>query len=120
QKGTGSGKGSWSWQNLEQANLAQRLLLSAMKLYSWARDDASAAQLHELALMLGADDLADTAGKTSAALVLALLGNVKARRALLESVSEGLSPKEAQLVDLTGTFNRMDARIAAGKAGKFG
>jgi hypothetical protein len=120
QNRSGRGEGSWSWQNLEQANLAQHLLFSAVKLYSWARDDASAAQLHELELMLGAEDLADTAAQTSAAFVLALLGNVKARRALLESVPEGLSPKEAHLVDLAGTFNRMDARIAAGKAGKFG
>lgn len=119
-KGSGSSEGSWSWQNLEQANLAQRLLLSAVKLYSWARHDASAAQLHELALMLGVGDLANTAVRVSAALVLALLGNVNARRALLESVSEGLSPSKAQLVDLAGTFNRMDARIVAGKAGKFG
>src|SRR5262249_950207 len=101
-------------------NLAQRLLLSGVKLYSWARDDASVAELNELTLMLGAGDLADTARQTSAAFVLALLGNVKARRALLESVSEGLSPREAKLVGLAGTFNRMDARIGAGKAGKFG
>jgi hypothetical protein len=70
-------------------------------------------------LKLGAEDLADDAAQTSAARVLAV-GNLKARRALLESLPEWLNPKEAQLVDLTGRINCMDARIAAGKAGKFG
>jgi len=76
--------------------------------------------MNQCVSLLGVEDLADAAGQTSAALILALLGNIKARRVLLESVSKGLSPKEAQLVDLAGTFNRMDARIAAGQAGKFG
>jgi hypothetical protein len=114
---SGRGAGSWSWQGMEEANFAQRVFLSAFKLYSWARQDASAAQVDEMKLMLGAGDSADAAARASASLVLALLGNVKARRVLLESISEALSPKEAQLVDLAGTFSRMDMRIADGKAG---
>jgi hypothetical protein len=45
--------------------------------------------------------------------VRGLLGDVKARHALLESVSIGLSHKEARLVDLVGTFRRMDTRTVA-------
>lgn len=120
QERSGIGEGSWAWQNLEQANRAQRLLLSALKLYAWARDDASKAQLYEMLLVLGVGDLAEAVAVTSGGLVLALLGNAKARRIMLDSVSKGLSPEVAQLVDLAGTFSRMDARITAGEAGKLG
>ena len=117
-EGDGGGKGSWSWGNLEQANVATRLLASALHLYAWARGDVSADQQKQLGAMLGGTDQAEVLGQTSEWFVRALLGDLKARSAFLESVSVGLSPDEAQLVDLRGTFRRMDERIAAGKAGK--
>jgi hypothetical protein len=114
----GTGRWSWCWQNLEQANRATRLRASALYLYAWARGGASVAQQQQLAAMLGGTDRAEVLEHTSDWFVRALLGDVKARRALLESVSVGLSPDEARLVDLAATFRRMDARIAAGKEGK--
>jgi hypothetical protein len=109
----GRGKGSWSWQNLEQASRGRRLLASALHLSSWARGDPTAAQLQQLATILGATDRADILGQRSDSFVRGLLGDVKVRRALLEPVPVGLGPDEARLVDLPETFRRMDERIAA-------
>jgi hypothetical protein len=107
--------GPWSWHGLEQANSATRLLASVLHLYVWSTPDASAAQQQQLAAILGGTDRAVVLGQTSDWFVRALLGDVKARRAFLESVSVGLNPDEARHIDLPGTFRRMDARIAAGK-----
>jgi hypothetical protein len=109
--------GSWSWHGLEQANSATRLLASALHLYVWSTPDASGAQRQQLAAILGGTDRAAVLGQMSDWFVRALLGDVKARRAFLESVSIGLTPDEARHIDLPGTFRRMDERIAAGKPG---
>jgi hypothetical protein len=58
--------------------------------------------------------------KLSAMFVQALLGNERARRAITESMAEAVNPEQAQLVDLTETFPRMDARLAIGRSGGLG
>src|SRR5258708_18532778 len=88
--GHGSTRGSWSWQNLEEANRATRLLSSALHLYSWARGDASAGQQQQqLPLMLGATDGGEVLASTAGWFVRALLGNMEIRRAFTESMADG-------------------------------
>jgi len=116
--GRRGGEGSWSWQNLEEANRAARLFASALHLYEWARGNVSMSAKQEFAKMLGATDRAEVLGQTSGWFVQALLADASARSAFLESASVGLSRDEAQLVDFPTTFRRMDERMAAGKAGK--
>ena len=109
----GRARGSWSWRNIEESNLATRLLASALYLYEWAWDGVTDEQRRELALLLGGTDHARTLVETSAWFVRALLGDERVRRAVAESMAETPSHAQAQLVDLTETFQRIDARLAA-------
>lgn len=116
----GRARGSWSWRNIEESNLAARLLASALYLYEWARDGVTDEQRRELGLLLGGTDRARTLAETSAWFVRALLGEEPVRRAIAESLAETLTPAQAQLLDLTETFHLMDARLAAGRTGGLG
>ena len=114
----GRARGSWHWHNIEESNLAVRLLASALYLYDWAWDGMTEEQRREFTLLLGGTDRARSLVKSSGLFVLALLGNERARRVIAESMAETLTPQQAQLIDLTGTFPRMDARLAAGQTGR--
>jgi hypothetical protein len=114
----GRARGSWSWHNIEESNLAARLLGSAVYLYEWAWDDVTDEQRREFGLLLGARGHARSLVETSAWFIRALLGDERVRRAILESMAETLTPEQAQLVDLTETFHLMDARLAAGRSGR--
>ena len=111
----GRARGSWSWHNIEESNLAVRLLASALYLYEWAWDGVTEEQRREFGLLLGGTDRARSLVKSSALFVLALLGDERARRVIAESLAETLTPEQAQLLELTETFRRMDARLAAGR-----
>jgi hypothetical protein len=112
----GRTRGSWHWRNIEESNLAARLLASALYLYDWAWDGAAAARKEEFTLLLGGTDRAHDLARTSAVFVLALPGNERARQAIID-VAGTLTPEQAQFIDITGTFARMDARLAVGRAG---
>jgi hypothetical protein len=114
----GRARGSWHWHNIEESNLAVRLLASVLYLYDWAWDEMTEEQRRELQLLFDGTDRARSLGKISALFVLALLGNERARRVIVESMAETLTPQQAQLIDLTGTFHRMDSRLAAGQTGR--
>jgi hypothetical protein len=68
-------------------------------------------QNREFGLFFGATDHARSLLETSAWFVRAVLGDERVRRALAESVAEALTPEQARLVDLIGTFHQMDARL---------
>jgi len=111
----GRARGSWSWRNIEESNLAARLLASTLYLYQWAWDGVADEQRRELGLLLGGTDNARSLVENSAWFVRALLGDERVRRAVAESMAETPSHAQAQLVDLTETFQRIDARLAAGR-----
>jgi hypothetical protein len=116
----GPARGSWHWHNIEESNLAARLLASAVYLYDWAWDGVTDEQRNEFGLQLGGTGPARDLAKISALFVHALLGNERARNAIVETIAETLTPEQAQLLDLTQTFPRMDARLAAGQTGELG
>ena len=114
----GRSRGSWSWRNIAESNLAARLLGSALYLYEWAWDGVTGERRRELGLLLGGTDRARNLAETSAWFTQALLGDERVRRHITESLTETLTPEQAQLLDLTETFRRMDARLAAGRTGE--
>jgi hypothetical protein len=69
-----------------------------------------------VARILGATDRAEVMRATSNWFAQALLGDRKARAALVQSLPE-LSSQDAAILDLRQTFHLMDSRIADGKAG---
>lgn len=107
----GPDRGSWSWTNLEEANVAARLLASALHLYRWAIGNQSSDREQLLAFMLGATDDADVLASMSGWFVRAMVGEKGVRKAFIESVAEGLDLADARLVDLPGTFESMDAKV---------
>jgi hypothetical protein len=110
----GQGSGSWRFQNVETGNHAIRSLAAALHLYAWANREVSTKQQQLLGAMLGGNDRAEVMQGRAAWFCRALLGDSKARQVLLD-LSVHLSPDMAKIVDLTGTFGRMDKRIAASK-----
>ena len=76
----GRGRGSWSWHNIAESNLAARLLGSALYLYDWAWDGVTGEQRRELGLLLGGTDRARNLAETSALFTQALLGDERVRR----------------------------------------
>ena len=116
----GPARGSWHWHNIEESNLAARHLASALYLYDWAWDGVTDEQRKEFGLLLGGTGPARDLAQISALFAHALLGNEPARRAIAETTAETLTPEQAQLLDLTQTFPRMDARLAAGRTGGLG
>ena len=113
----GRTRGSWSWHNIEESNLAARLLASALYLCEWAWGDLTDEQRREFGLLLGATDQARILAETSAWFIRALLGDKGVRRNIVESIAETATPELARLVDLHRTFQLMDARVAAGSVG---
>jgi hypothetical protein len=116
----GRARGSWSWHNLEEANLAARLLGSALYLYEWAWDGVTDKQRREFGLLLGGTGPARGLVEISTWFLRAFLGDERVRRNIAESVAETLTPEQAQLVGLTETFTRMDARLEVGRTGGLG
>jgi hypothetical protein len=114
------GRGSWYWHNIEESNLAARHLASALYLYEWAWDGVTDEQRKEFGLLLGATGPARSLAQISTWTVRALLGDESVRRAIAQSIAEALTPEQAQLINLAGTFARMDARLAAGRTGGLG
>jgi hypothetical protein len=115
-------RGSWAWHNLEESNLAARLLASALYLYEWARGEATDEQRRELGRMLGGTNAQGPGDlvQSSAWFVRAILGDERIRLNMLEAAAETLASEQAQLIDLTGTFQRMDTRLGAGRARRLG
>lgn len=113
----GHGSGSWTLRNIEQANEAIRSLASALHLYAWANREVSAEQQQILGAMLGGADRAEVMRARAGWFWGALLGDGKARQALLD-LSVQWPADRARIVDLAGTFSRMDKRMAAGKRGQ--
>jgi hypothetical protein len=110
------GGASWSWKGIAHANSALRSAASALHLYAWAHGDAGREQLQLVARILGATDRAEVMRATSNWFAQALLGDRKARAALVQSLP-ALSAQDAAILDLRQTFRLMDSRIADGKAG---
>jgi hypothetical protein len=110
---TGKRAGSWWWTGIEEANDAQRFLGSALHLHGVAVPSASEEERRELALMLGATDAVEALSKTSGFFVRAMLGDERARRAWLDSVTVEPSPPGRPSIAFDEVFRRMDARIAA-------
>ena len=115
-------RGSWAWHNLEESNLAARLLASALYLYEWARGGVTDEQRRELGRMLGGTNAQGPGDlvQTSAWFVRAILGDERIRLNMIEAAGETLASEQAQLIDLTGTFHHMDTRLAAGRARRLG
>ena len=113
-EGAGHGFGSWTLRNVEQGNQAIRRFASALYLFTWANRGVSRERLQMLGELLGGSDSAEVMGGTATAFGHAILGEHKARQALIDLAQE-LSSDIARNVDLAGTFSRMDQRVAAGK-----
>jgi hypothetical protein len=70
--------------------------------------------------VLGAKDDARTLVASSAWFIRAFLGDERVRRDVAESLAETPSHGQPQLVNLPETFQRVDARLAAGRTGGLG
>jgi len=111
---TSHGSGFWRLRNVEQANDAIRSLASALHLYAWANHEVSTEQQQLLGVMLGGTDRNEVLQARATLFTRALLGDSNARQALLD-LSVQFSPATTRIVDLAGTFRRMDERVTARK-----